>query len=84
MVAVQNFTKNARLLEYRNIWLGDTGATVDMTPNFMGAVCRRQSNAKVKGINDKVAVASKLATLPVVYRDNTGVELFPVQMEEVH
>jgi hypothetical protein len=63
MVTTQLFPKDIKLLEDKNIWIGDTAATVDMTRYATGMQDLKTTDTMVRGVNGDYAKPKQVGSL---------------------
>jgi hypothetical protein len=83
MQDTQMFPKVMQLLSDPNIWIGDTRASVDMTPVSGGLTDTRPCGISVHVGSNEHTAATHSGTLSVVC-DNCGYELYEVSFPDVH
>jgi hypothetical protein len=81
---MQLFPKVLRLLSDPNIWIGDTGASVDMTPYPEGLIDTHPSDISVHVGNNSYTPATLCGKLPVIVCDNSGVEQYGASFSDMH
>jgi hypothetical protein len=67
-----------------NIWIGDTGASVDMTPCADGAIETKPSNVSIYVGNSANTAATHCGKLHVTICDNTGKDLHDASFHNIH
>jgi hypothetical protein len=80
----QLFPTSIKLLQDPNIWIGDTGASVDMTPYADGITDAQPSNVSVHVGNNEHTAATHCGTLPVTICNNTGEEMYDASFPNMH
>jgi hypothetical protein len=80
----QLFPKALKLLSDPNFWIGDTGASVDVTPVSEGMTDSRPCNVSVHVGNSEHTSATYSGSLSVTVCDNAGVELFDASFPDMH
>ena len=81
----QGFYDNHKLLSQPSIWIGNTAATMDMTPHTKGMVGMKKS-AKTLSIvmgNKQVKNLVDISNIPGIVCDNQGNQVLPVKMTNV-
>jgi hypothetical protein len=81
---IQLFPKVLRLLSDPNIWIGDTGASVNMTPYPEGLIDTHPSDISVHVGNNSYTPATLCGKLPVIVCDNSGVEQYGASFSDMH
>jgi hypothetical protein len=80
----QCFPTALKLLSDATIWIGDTGASVDMTPVAEGLMDARPCQISVHVGNSQHTAATRSGYLSVIVCDNTGTELFGAAFPDMH
>jgi hypothetical protein len=78
------FPKVMQLLSDPNIWIGDTGASVDMIPASEGLTNTRPCGISVHVGNNEHTAANHSGSLSVTVCDNSGLELYKVSFPDMH
>jgi hypothetical protein len=80
----QEFPKALQLLNDPNIFIGDTGASVDMTPNKSCLTDSKTCDMTVHVGNSEHTSATHSGRLPAMVCDKKGVEQFKITFPEMH
>jgi hypothetical protein len=80
---LQSFTSNEQLLRNPNIWIGDTAATMHMTPYEEGMINCKKSRGGITVGNGEVMVASCSGDIPCETCDRHGKTLTAATITEV-
>jgi hypothetical protein len=84
MQDTQMFPKVMKLLSDPIKWIGDTWASVDMTPVSDGLTDTRPCGISVHVGSNEHTAATHSETLSVTVCDNCGYELYEVSLPDVH
>ena len=81
----QGFPDNHKLLLQPTIWIGDTAATMDMTPHAKGMVGVKKSVKTFSIVmgNNQVETSVAIGDIPAAVCDNQGNQVLPVKMTNV-
>ena len=81
----QGFPDNHKLLLQPSIWIGNTAATMDMTPHAKGMVGRKKSAKTVSIVmgNKQVENSVAIGNIPGSVCNNQGNQVLPVKMTNV-
>ena len=81
----QGFPDNHKLLLQPTIWIGDTAATMDMTPHVKGMVGVKKSVETVRIVmgNKQVENSVAIGDIPGVVCDNQGNQVLAVKMANI-
>jgi hypothetical protein len=80
----QLFPRSLKLLTDPNIWIGDSGASVDMTPTSDGLDTTKPCSITVHVGNNQHTAATLSGTLSLTMCDNNGLELFDASFLDMH
>jgi hypothetical protein len=83
VIADASFTTRDPILESKDIWIADTGATSHVMKHAEGGRKHRQTSVRTRGFAGETIKPDCKMDIPVTYVDINGTEKFDVVLEDI-